>query len=249
MPRVIEGETLFTQAEFDLKIEREYVPKSEVKENYVPKKAMQDRLEQQGRKLEASQGEIKDLRAEVKTLMQGQPDTEGLQSRIAELENEKHAMQDATVYGDLGLLGEDGAVDPKRERWFKYAWQEHVDGLPEDQKPADPRAAYRDWVKSEEGALADSFLKGLVKTPPTAAPPAAAGPAAADPPGTTPPALGAPPAPPTQPPAQHGKLTAQQLHDATLGNKQWMTEHRAATPEQRAQRMADLQVQAGTATA
>ncbi len=211
--------TVYTQAEID----REFVARSKVREEYVPKADHLRRLESKNERINALQGDLVSARASVS-------ESSTYVDRIAELEDKLHAQTDRAVFADLGLLDAEGAPDEAKLRHFRWVFDDHVAAL--EAPPEDKRAAFREWIAAEDGARADALLAGMLSAPaPTTAQPVA-------------PRTPAPPVPPAQPAARTSSLTPAQLEDATLKSPEFMREFRALTPEGRAAKLQELRQQA-----
>jgi hypothetical protein len=215
--------TVYTQAEID----REFVARAKVRDEYVPKADHLRRLESKNERINALQGDLVSVRASVS-------ESSTYVDRIAELEDRLHAQTDRGVYADLGLLDAEGTPDEAKLRHFRWVFDDHVSTL--DAPPEDKRAAFREWLRADDGARADSLLGGMLSSSPPAAP------------GSVLPRTPAPPVPPAQPAARASNLTPAQLRDATLNSPEFMREFRALTPEARSAKMQELRQQADGST-
>ena len=127
--------TVYTQAEID----REFVARAKVRDEYVPKADHLRRLESKNERINALQGDLVSVRASVS-------ESSTYVDRIAELEDRLHAQTDRGVYADLGLLDAEGTPDEAKLRHFRWVFEDHVstlDAPPEDNRdlcsPAPPR--------------------------------------------------------------------------------------------------------------
>lgn len=168
MPQHIEGVgTVYTEAE----VNAGFLSKDRHNE------VLAERLGAKTKQIDTLKGQVLELNASLQEASTASASLEKLQAELA-------AERDAAAFQRAGLDPESKDLD-----LIRWAHERHVADLPDDQKPADVTAHFREWVAADDGAKAHRYTSHLFKAPADVAPPPA-----------TPTAVTPPAAPPAAPP-------------------------------------------------
>lgn len=169
MPQHIEGVgTVYTEAE----VNAGFLSKDRHNE------VLAERLGAKTKQIDTLKGQVLELNASLQEASTASASLEKLQAELA-------AERDAAAFRRAGLDPESKDLD-----LIRWAHEKHVAELPDDQKPGDLAAHFREWIAADEGAKTHRYTSHLFKAPADAAPAAAPPPAA---PPVAPPAAPPPP--------------------------------------------------------
>jgi hypothetical protein len=200
---------------------------AEVRERYVSKDVLQDRISGKSARISELEAKLGDYQRQ---LLEAQPRLAKLEELSAELGKRDAAVQAAE---DRVALARAGVTDDGAVGFLRMAFDQHVAAL--EEKPDDLAGAFRSWVGSEEGARSNPYVGHLFNGMAPAAP--APAPAA--------PSKSAPGLPPVsrasvETPAKAGGPLTQAQVQAEIGRIRGMSdraEARAALAELRARQL------------
>ena len=200
---------------------------AEVRERYVSKDVLQDRISGKSARISELEAKLGDYQRQ---LLEAQPRLAKLEELSAELGKRDAAVQAAE---DRVALARAGVTDDGAVGFLRMAFDQHVAAL--EEKPEDLAGAFRSWVGSEEGARSNPYVGHLFNGMAPAAPaPAPAAPSKAAP--------GLPPVSraSVETPAKAGGPLTQSQVQAEIGRIRGMSdraEARAALAELRARQL------------
>jgi hypothetical protein len=200
---------------------------AEVRERYVSKDVLQDRISGKSARISELEAKLGDYQRQ---LLEAQPRLAKLEELSAELGKRDAAVQAAE---DRVALARAGVTDDGAVGFLRMAFDQHVAAL--EEKPEDMAGAFRSWVGSEEGARSNPYVGHLFNGMAPAAPaPAPAAPSKAAP--------GLPPVSraSVETPAKAGGPLTQSQVQAEIGRIRGMSdraEARAALAELRARQL------------
>lgn len=200
---------------------------AEVRERYVSKDVLQDRISGKSARISELEAKLGDYQRQ---LLEAQPRLAKLEELSTELGKRDAAVQAAE---DRVALARAGVTDDGAVGFLRMAFDQHVAAL--EEKPEDLAGAFRSWVGSEEGARSNPYVGHLFNGMAPAAPaPAPAAPSKAAP--------GLPPVSraSVETPAKAGGPLTQSQVQAEIGRIRGMSdraEARAALAELRARQL------------